>query len=251
MLCVTGLHKTFGRIRALDEFDLMIAPGEVVGLIGPNGAGKSTFDRIVAGIERPDRGQVIVAGVDLAIDPYGARARLGLAGQELALYPGATVTENLRLFGAVAGLGGGTLRRAIERTCLDLQLVQLTRRRVGTLSAGQQRRVHAAAAMLHRPAVLLLDEPTVGADPLGREALLQAVRACACDGSAVCYTTHYLPELEVLGATVAVAVAGRIVARGTLAQVTAEAGATDLDGVFRHWAPAAPGPARALMHDAG
>jgi len=237
-LQASGLRRAFGTVRALDGFDLTIHPGEVTGLIGPNGAGKSTFDRVVAGIVRPDTGGVLVAGVDPAAEPYRARSRLGLAGQDVALYPTATVRENLRVFGGLAGLGRRALRARIGPTCDELQLLDLIDRRVATLSGGQQRRVHAAVAMLHRPPVLLLDEPTVGADPVSRAALLGAVAARASEGAAVCYTTHYLPELDVLDATVAVAVAGRVVARGTRAGVLAEAGATDLDAVFRYWAGA-------------
>jgi ABC-2 type transport system ATP-binding protein len=236
VLQATGIHKTFGATRALAGFDLTVAPGEVVGLIGPNGAGKSTFDRVVAGLLRPDRGRVVVDGVDLARAPRRARAALGLAGQEPAVYPTATVRENLRLFGGLAGLGRSALRTAVDRTCAELLLTDVADRPVATLSGGQQRRVHAAAAMLHRPAVLLLDEPTVGADPVTRDALLLAVRARAAAGAAVCYTTHYLPELEVLDATVAVAVAGRVVARGDRRTVLSEAGVADLEELFRYWA---------------
>jgi len=237
-LQASGLRRAFGTVRALDGFDLTIRPGEVTGLIGPNGAGKSTFDRVVAGIVRPDAGRVLVGGVDPAAEPYRARSLLGLAGQDVALYPTATVRENLQVFGGLAGLGRRALRGRIGPTCDELDLLDLLDRRVATLSGGQQRRVHAAVAMLHRPPVLLLDEPTVGADPVSRAALLGAVVARAREGAAVCYTTHYLPELAVLDATIAVAVAGRVVARGTRAGVLAEAGAADLDAVFRYWAGA-------------
>jgi ABC-2 type transport system ATP-binding protein len=235
MLEATGLHRSFGATRALDGFDLAIAPGEVVGLIGPNGAGKSTFDRVVAGLLRPDRGRVVVAGIDVGRDPRRARALLGMAAQEPAVYPTATVRENLRLFGGLAGLGRQALRAALDRTCAELLLTDVADQPVGTLSGGQRRRVHAAAAMLHRPALLLLDEPTVGADPVTRDALLHAVRSRAAAGAAVCYTTHYLPELEVLDATVAVAVAGRVVARGDRTMVLAQAGVADLEKLFRLW----------------
>jgi len=246
VLDAEDLRASFGRVRALDGFTLAVGAGEVVGLIGPNGAGKSTFDRVVAGIVRPDGGSVRVAGVDSAREPYRARARLGLAGQDLALYPTATVRENLRLFAGLAGLGRRAGAQALERTCTELDLLDLLGRRVATLSGGQQRRVHAAAAMLPRPAVLLLDEPTVGADPTSRLALLGAVRTHAQEGAAVCYTTHYLPELDVLGATLAIAVAGRVVARGTRERLLAEAGTDDLDSVYRAWTAASPGPGAAL-----
>jgi len=239
-LQASGLRRAFGTVRALDGFDLTIRPGEVTGLIGPNGAGKSTFDRVVAGIVRPDAGRVLVGGVDPAAEPYRARSLLGLAGQDVALYPTATVRENLQVFGGLAGLGRRALRGRIGPTCDELDLLDLLDRRVATLSGGQQRRVHAAVAMLHRPPVLLLDEPTVGADPASRLALLAAVRRRADEGCAVVYTTHYLPEIAALGATLAVAVGGRVVARGPVDELLAAARATDLDALFEHWAGEPP-----------
>ncbi len=240
MLLAEGLHKRYGPIRALAGFDLRVAAGEVVGLIGRNGAGKSTFASVAAGLIRPDRGTVRIAGFDMARDPRRAQSRLGLAGQELALYPTATVAENLRFFGGLYGLRGRRLRGEIDEVAATMRLTDLLRRRVGTLSGGQQHRVHAAVALLHRPAVLLLDEPTAGADPASRQALLNTVRARAADGATVCYTTHYLPELDILDATVALADAGRVVVRGTRAQLLAalprDAGRTPtLEDLFRHW----------------
>src|SRR5256886_1917864 len=180
-----------------------------------------TCGAVAAGILRPDRGTVRVDGIDPARQPPRARARLGLAGQEVALYPTATAVENLRFFGRLAGLRGRRLRAAIDEVAVALRLTGSLRAGVATLSGGQRRRVHAAVALLHRPAVLLLDEPTVGADPASREALLTAVRDRAAAGAAVCYTTHYLPELDILGATVALADAGRVVLRGSRADLLA------------------------------
>ena len=153
-----------------------------------------------------------------------------MAGQEIALYPTATVRENLRFFGRVHGLRGRSLRGAVDEVAVALRLTGSLGDRVATLSGGQRRRVHAAVALLHRPAVLLLDEPTVGADPASREALLAAVRARADEGAAVCYTTHYLPELDLLDATVALADAGRVVLRGSRADLPATT-----EELFRRW----------------
>ena len=235
MLTAQGLTKRYGDVLALAGFELSIAAGEIVGLIGRNGAGKSTFERVAAGIVPPDTGSVRIDGIDLARDPYRARGRLGLAGQELAVYPTATVAENLHFFGALQGLRGAALRRAIDDTCAALRIGELLPRRAAVLSGGQQRRVHTAAALLHRPPVLLLDEPTVGADPAGRAALLATLRARADEGAAICYTTHYLPELDLLRATLAIVSAGRVVARGTRRELLAEAGLTRLDDLLAHW----------------
>jgi ABC-type multidrug transport system ATPase subunit len=221
-LVAEGVVKRYGATTALDGFDLTVAAGEIVGLIGHNGAGKTTFVDVVAGLVRADAGRVTVAGL---APGRATRRRLGLAPQEIGLYYSATVRQNLRLFGALAGLRGRVLRQSIDEVAAALDLTGVLDRAVGVLSSGQRRRAQTATALLpchstprhpaHRwPAVLLLDEPTAGADPTTRRALLETVRRRAADGAAICYTTHYLPELEDLDATIAVARHGRVVARG-------------------------------------
>jgi ABC-2 type transport system ATP-binding protein len=243
MLETVGLVKRFGETVALDGFDLTVGAGEIAGLTGHNGAGKTTFARITAGLERPDAGAARVAGMDVSRCAARVRPLLGLAPQELALYPTATARENLFLFAGLYGIPRRDARPRIARLADALVLADVLDRRVRDLSGGQQRRVQAATAMVHRPLVLLLDEPTVGADPVTRDALLAAVRAAAADGAAVVYTTHYLPELDILGATLAVADHGRIVARGSRAELlalvpgdaAAVAGAPpSLDDLYRH-----------------
>ncbi|GAA2204968.1 hypothetical protein GCM10009850_006350 [Nonomuraea monospora] len=202
MLRAEGLVKRYGEVAALDGFELRVASGEIAGLVGHNGAGKTTFFEIAAGLIAPDAGRVRVEG------------EVGMAPQQLALYPTVTVRETLRLFGGLAGMRGQALVRAVEGTAEELALTDVLDRRVGVLSGGQQRRTQAATALLADPGVLLLDEPTAGADPETREALLAAVRRRAERGAAVVYCTHYLPELTELAATVAVAANGRVIARG-------------------------------------
>ncbi|HEX4212957.1 MAG TPA: ABC transporter ATP-binding protein [Candidatus Dormibacteraeota bacterium] len=214
MLKVEELVKRYRGVTALAGVDLAVGPGEIAGLIGHNGAGKTTLVEIVAGLTRPDSGRVLVAGWDVRRRPAMARRELGLAPQEIALYPSATVRQNLRLFGDLHGVHGRALRSAVEETLADLQLEEVADRPVALLSGGQRRRAQTASALVHRPRLLLLDEPTAGADPATREALLAVVRDRAREGAAVLYTTHYLPELETLGATLAVMAAGRVVARG-------------------------------------
>jgi ABC-2 type transport system ATP-binding protein len=221
MLEAHDLRKRWGAVTALAGFDLSIAAGEICGLLGHNGAGKTTFARICAGLERPDSGRVSVDGVDVRAQSARARARVGLAPQEIALYPGATLRQNLRFFAGLAGIRRGALRTEVDEIADAMMLSDVLDRPVAALSGGQQRRAQTATALLHRPPVLLLDEPTVGADPVTRQALLAVVRDRAAQGAAVCYTTHYLPELEQLDATVAVAQAGRVIARGGRAQLLA------------------------------
>jgi ABC-2 type transport system ATP-binding protein len=214
MLEAQELVKRYGTCRALDGFDLSVEPGEITGLIGHNGAGKTTFVEVVTGLTRPDAGRVSVGGVDVRRDPRQARRLIGVAPQELALYVSATVRDNLRLFGALAGLRRRALGRAIDQVAEELQLTRVLGQRAGLLSGGQRRRTQAATALIGGAPLLLLDEPTAGADPQTRAALLEAVRARAAGGAAVLYTTHYLPELTDLRATLAVARSGRIIARG-------------------------------------
>jgi len=214
MLVAEGLVKRYGTRRALDGFDLTVRSGEITGLIGHNGAGKTTFVEAVTGLIRPDAGRVTVGGIDVRRDPCGARRLLGVAPQELTLYVSATVRDNLRLFGALAGLRRAALHRAVDQVAEELQLTEVLGQRAGLLSGGQRRRTQAAAALVGGAPLLLLDEPTAGADPQTRAALLEAVRARAASGAAIVYTTHYLPELADLRATLAVARSGRIIARG-------------------------------------
>jgi ABC-2 type transport system ATP-binding protein len=214
MLNAEGLVKRYGERLALAGFDLSVESGEITGLVGHNGAGKTTFVEVVTGLVRPDDGSVRVAGIDALRQPRAARRLIGVAPQEQALYVAATVRDNLRLFGALAGLRPTGLRRAVADLADELWLGEVLDQRVGLLSGGQRRRAQAATAMIGDPPLLLLDEPTAGADPQTRAALLTAVRARAAAGAAVVYTTHYLPELADLGATLAVASAGRVIARG-------------------------------------
>ena len=237
MLAAHGLRKRYGDVTALDGFELQIQPGEIVGLVGHNGAGKTTFVEIVTGLTRPDGGRVLVDGIDVAADPRRVRALIGYAPQEIGLFASLTVRENLRLFGGLAGLHGPALRSRIAGTTAELGLADVVDRPVGLLSGGQRRRTQAATALLHRPKLLLLDEPTAGADPATRLALLRVVRKLADTGTAVCYATHYLPELSELDATIAVAARGRIIARGSqqqlLAEIPAELRVTLSDGAQR------------------
>ncbi|MER6033413.1 ABC transporter ATP-binding protein [Streptomyces sp. NPDC101169] len=215
MLEASELSKRYGDVRALDGFTLSVAAGEICGLVGHNGAGKSTFVEIVSGLIRPDGGTVTVGGRD----PVRARSDVGVAPQSIALYRPVTIREHLKLFGGLAGLRRAALRHEIDLLVAALRLGEFCDRPVGVLSGGQQRRAQAAVALIHRPGLLLMDEPTAGADPETRQALLDVVKQRAGEGAAVIYTTHYLPELAELEATLAVARAGRVIARGTSAEL--------------------------------
>jgi len=219
MLEITGLHKAYRGRAVLRGVDLSAARGQVVGLLGANGAGKTTLISIVAGLRPADAGRVRVAGVDALRDRRRAATHIGLAPQELGLYPTLTVVANLTLFARLAGLRGAVLRRRVHDTAERLGLQDQLTRRAAELSGGQKRRLHTGLALLHRPDLMFLDEPTVGADVPSRAGILDVVREMAAAGGTVVYTTHYLAELEQLGADIAVLHEGRIAVRGSLAEV--------------------------------
>ncbi|MEU3059860.1 ABC transporter ATP-binding protein [Streptomyces subrutilus] len=223
-LSLRGVGKRYGSVTALDDVSLDIAEGEVVGLLGHNGAGKTTLMSLVAGLLRPDAGEIEVLGVSPVREPRRARLGLGLAPQELGVYPPLTVRQNLRFFAELAGLRRREAERRIEEAAAPLGLTDLLERRVGRLSGGEQRRVHTAMALLHRPRLLLLDEPTAGVDVETRARLIAHVRELAAAGTAVCYSTHYLGEVEDLGASAAVLDHGRLVARGTVTDLVRDHG---------------------------
>jgi ABC-2 type transport system ATP-binding protein len=214
VLNVDGVRKAYGGVVALDGVALDVDAGEIVGLLGANGAGKTTLVSIVAGLRRPDAGTVRVGGVDVVSNPNAARLLMGIAPQDTGVYDVLTVRQNLVFFGELCGLRGRTLATRIDALADALMLGALLSRTVALLSGGEKRRLHTAIALVGRPPLLLLDEPTVGADIETRGALLEMVRALADDGCAVVYTTHYLPEVDALRASVVLLVHGRVVVRG-------------------------------------
>lgn len=219
MLEISGLSKSYGKKQVLTGVDLVVRPGEIVGLLGPNGAGKTTTASIVAGLTPADAGTVRIDEIDLAAEPRRARRKLGFAPQELGVYPTLTARENLTFFGRLMGVGRRELPERIDEVAARLGITPFLATRAHQLSGGQQRRLHTAMALLHEPDVLWLDEPTVGADVSARQDLLDEVRNLADRGAAVVYATHYLPELEVLGARVVVLHQGRILAQGSAAEL--------------------------------
>jgi ABC-2 type transport system ATP-binding protein len=222
VLEVDGVTKRYGDRVALDGVTLSVAPGEVCGLLGPNGAGKTTLVSIIAGLRRPDSGAVRVTGLDVTKGGRAARSAVGLAAQETGVYPTVSVRANLELFAGLAGLSGRAADERLDEVADLLELTGLMDRPARQLSGGERRRLHTAMAMVHRPPLLMLDEPTTGVDIATRSRLLAAISRLARDeGCAVLYSTHYLPEVEELGATVAILDGGRIRARGTLAALIA------------------------------
>ncbi|GDX98364.1 putative ABC transporter ATP-binding protein YfiL [Phycisphaerae bacterium] len=227
MLTLTNLRKHFGpasrRVVAVDGVSLTVRKGEVFGLLGPNGAGKSTTIGMATGLISPDEGTVNIEGAG-APTTSTARLHLGVAPQELALYEQLTGEENLRFFGKLYELSGDALSKRVDTV---LELVGLSPRRqdrVVTYSGGMKRRLNLAVALIHDPPLLLLDEPTAGVDPHSRNNLIDVVRKLASEGRTIIYTTHYMEEASKLCDRIAIMDKGKVLAQGTLSELTAAHG---------------------------
>ena len=211
-----GLERNFGDLRAVDGVDLDIAEGEIYGFLGPNGAGKSTTVRVLTTLITPSSGRAIVAGYDVAKDPEAVRLRIGVALQEAALDPKQTGREQLDLQARLYGLPAGDRKRRVAEMVELVGIGDAIDRRVGTYSGGMARRLDLATALVHRPQVLFLDEPTTGLDPVSRARVWAEVRRLnEQDGLTIFLTTQYLQEADELAGRVGIIAGGRLVAEGT------------------------------------
>ena len=212
---IVNVVKSFNGRRALDGVSLTLGDGELLGLLGPNGAGKSTLVRTIMGRVRPDSGEVRISGRPAPAGDNTSREQVGIVPQEIALYPNLSSRENLSVFGRYLGLTGAALNEAITRALGWAALADRKDEPVKNLSGGMKRRLNMAAGVLHRPRVLLLDEPTVGVDPQSRERIYEMIEGLAADGVSLVYTTHYMEEAERLCKRVAIIDHGKIIASGT------------------------------------
>jgi ABC-2 type transport system ATP-binding protein len=216
------VRKSFGKTVAVDGLSLSVRKGEVLGLLGPNGAGKSTSVSLAVGLLAPDAGTVTIDGGNPS-DP-AVRQRIGVAPQALAIYDLLSGEENLRFFGQVYGLSGAALE---ARVAWCLEFVGLTDRRkdwAGGYSGGMKRRLNLAAALLHDPDLLLLDEPTVGVDPQSRNSIFESIESLHRQGRTVIYTTHYMEEAARLCDRIAIVDHGQLLALGTVDDLIAQHG---------------------------
>jgi ABC-2 type transport system ATP-binding protein len=211
MLFFDNVRKSYGSTVAVESLSLQIHRGEIFGLLGPNGAGKSTTVHLAVGLLEPDSGTVRIEGLGTPSEP-SVRARIGVAPQALALYEELSGEENLRFLGRMYGLDTCRLVELTERALEFVGLADRCRDRVRTYSGGMKRRLNLAAAVLHDPDLVLLDEPTVGVDPQSRNSILENILALKKRGRTVMYTTHYMEEAERLCDRVAIVDHGRLLA---------------------------------------
>jgi len=225
---IEGLGRRFGEIEAVRGISLEVREGETFGLLGPNGAGKTTTLSMLATLLDPSSGDALIFGRRLTGDPTGVERSVGIAPQQIGLYPDLSGEENLAFFGRIQAVRGERLRSR-SRQLLDLVgLAPRKDHRVRTYSGGMKRRLNLACALIHEPRLLLLDEPTVGVDPQSRAKILEAIRAIARDGTTVLYTTHYMEEAEKLCDRIAIMDEGRVIAVGTLGELLKIIGAGDV-----------------------
>jgi len=227
VLACSGLRKRFGDRVAVDGVGFEIGAGQCYGLLGPNGAGKTTTISMVCGLLNADAGEVTVAGRRVSPKSTRGRDAIGYVPQDVALYPDLSARENLVFFGKLYGLSGRLLNERIDHALVAVGLADRAGEKVDTYSGGMKRRANIAAGLIHRPQLLVLDEPTVGVDPQSRNAILEAVLAFVEDGLAVLYTTHYMEEAERLCDQVGIIDEGRLVAEGTRRELTAKVGQRD------------------------
>jgi ABC-2 type transport system ATP-binding protein len=220
MVNLKNVTKRFGAKTVVDNLSLNMARGELFGLLGPNGAGKTTTINIIIGGLLPDTGSITLQGNGSPQDPDIKRL-IGIVPQSLAVYESLTAYENLNFFGRLYGLQGSDLTSSIQRVFELVNLTDRTKDRVKTYSGGMKRRLNIAIALLHRPSLLILDEPTVGVDPQSRNAIFDTLRNLRAEGCTTLLTSHYLEEAQQLCDTVAILDEGKLVAQGTVEELIA------------------------------
>jgi ABC-2 type transport system ATP-binding protein len=226
-LACRGLRKRYGDLVAVDDVTFEIGPGKTYGLLGPNGAGKTTVISMIAGILARDAGEIRVMGRPISTGSPAGKADIGYVPQDIALYPDLTGAENLRFFAALYGMPRAKARDRVGEVLETVGLRDRARERVAAYSGGMKRRLNIAVGLLHRPRLLILDEPTAGVDPQSRNAILRSIEDLSAEGMAVLYTTHYMEEAERLCDRVGVIDLGRLIAEGTPRELTTLVGERD------------------------
>lgn len=224
---VQNLQKSFGELMAVKEANFEVQRGEIFSLLGPNGAGKSTTISMLSCLLAPSGGDACVMGHSVIREPQAVKAAIGVVPQDIALYPDLSARENLTFWGKMYGLRGGALAKRVDEV---LEIIQLTDRQkdpVEKFSGGMKRRVNIAAALMHKPAVVIMDEPTVGIDPQSRRHILDNIKELNARGMTVLYTTHYMEEAQELSDHIAIMDQGQVIACGTHADLVRIVGELD------------------------
>ncbi len=224
---VKNLHKAFGERKAVQGASFEVEKGEIFSLLGPNGAGKTTTISMLSCLLRPDEGDALVMGHSIRSDQMGVKATLGVVPQEIALYEDMSARENLAFWGKMYGLRGAALRKRVDEVLETIGLTDRAKDRVGKYSGGMKRRVNIGVALLHKPQVIYMDEPTVGIDPQSRRNILDSVVALKQQGMTVLYTTHYMEEAQELSDHIAIMDNGKMIASGTNAELVRIVGEMD------------------------
>ncbi|MBO8128081.1 MAG: ABC transporter ATP-binding protein [Peptococcaceae bacterium] len=228
---VNQLSKNFGPIKAVDSLSFRVPSGKIFGLLGPNGSGKSTTIRMLCGLMRPTAGSGTVLGYDIVTEAENVKQNIGYMSQKFSLYEDLTVVENMRFFGQIYGLSSRDIRQRVAELKGEMQLDVRENQLVGTLSGGWKQRVALACAFLHRPRLLILDEPTAGVDPVSRRLFWDILARLSDQGITILVTTHYMDEAERCDIT-ALMFRGKLGAFGSPAELITRAGAASLEDVF-------------------
>jgi len=212
---VIDLHKNFGDVYAVQGISFEVQAGEIFSLLGPNGAGKSTIISMLACLLEPTKGDALVMGHSILREPMAVKEAIGVVPQEIALYQDLSARENLSFWGKMYGLRGAALRQRVDEVLEVIGLTERQKGRVSKFSGGMKRRLNIGIALLHRPQVIIMDEPTVGIDPQTRRNILDNVKELNRQGMTVLYTTHYMEEAQELSDHIAIMDRGKIIAQGT------------------------------------
>ena len=222
VLDIQHLRKTYGKKTALVDISFSVKAGTCFGLLGPNGAGKSTTMKILTGIVEPDTGTVFVKGIDAKKNPRVVKQKIGYVPQSITLYEDLSAYDNLMFFGQMYGVKGTTLQERITKVLKQTGLLDRAKDKVKEYSGGMKRRINIAAALLHNPQILILDEPTVGIDPQSRNHIFDMIQALKEEGVTIVYSTHYMEEVETLCDEIAIIDHGQIITQGNLKELKSE-----------------------------
>jgi sodium transport system ATP-binding protein len=232
MIEVRGLAKSFGALRVVEDASFVARDGEITGLIGPNGAGKTTMFRLICTVLRPDRGAILIDGIDAEAAPLAARRRLGVLPDNRVLYVRLTGREHLRYFGELHGLRGRELESRIAELVTTLRMEDFIDRPARGFSRGQQMKVALGRALVHRPRNIMLDEPTNGLDVATSRAVRDLLRRLRNTGCCILMTSHIMQEVAALADRIVVLAEGRIALAGTPAELRRATGRDDLEEIF-------------------